>query len=55
MEHWIDTKVKLKQKFAVLMDKDLNLIEGHKEDMLAKVQKKLGITREELMKIIAGL
>ena len=55
MEHWIDKKVKLKQKFAVLMDKDLNLIEGHKEEMLAKVQMKLGVSREELLKIIAGL
>ena len=55
MEHWIDKKVKLKQKFGILLDKDLNLIEGHKEDMLAKIQMKLGISREELLKIIAGL
>ena len=55
MEHWIDKKVKLKQKFAVLIDKDLNLIEGHKEEMLVKIQMKLGKTREELLKIIAGL
>jgi molybdopterin-guanine dinucleotide biosynthesis protein len=55
MEHWIDKKVKLKQQFAILLDKDLNLIEGHKEEMLSKIQMKLSLSREELLKIIAGL
>ncbi len=55
MDHWTDKKVKLKQQFAILLDKDLNLIEGHKEEMLAKIQQKLGIPREELLKIISGL
>lgn len=55
MEHWKDKKAKLKQKFTILIDNDLNLIEGHKDEMLAKIQLKLGINREELLKIIAGL
>ena len=55
MENWIEKKAKLKQKFAVLLDIDLNFIEGHKEDMLIKLQFKLGKTREELLRIIAGL
>ena len=55
MENWIEKKVKLKEKFAILLDTDVNYIEGHKEEMLVKIQFKLGITREELLKIIAGL
>ena len=55
MEHWAEKKVELKHKFAILKDKDLNLVEGHKEEMLANLQIRLGITREELLKIIAGL
>ena len=55
MEDWKDKKIKLKHKFTTLMDSDINLIEGHKEEMLVKIQMKLGKTREELLKIIAGL
>ena len=55
MENWVEKKVKLKQKFTILMDKDLNLIEGHKEELLVTIQNKLGISRIELLKIIAGL
>ena len=55
MEHWAEKKIELKHKFAILRDKDLNLVEGHKEEMLLKIQEKLCITREELLKIIAGL
>ena len=55
MENWVEKKVKLKQKFAMLRDNDLNLIEGHKEEMLVKLQIKLGISRAELLRIIAGL
>jgi uncharacterized protein YjbJ (UPF0337 family) len=55
MENWSEKKCKLKEKFAIIMDNDLNYIEGHKEDMLVKLQCKLGKTKEELVKIIEGL
>jgi len=55
MENWIEKKVRLKEKFAILLDNDVNYIEGHKEEMLAKLEIRLGKTREELLKIIAGL
>lgn len=55
MEGWNEKKVKLKQKFSLLMDKDVNFIEGHKEEMLLKLQEKLGKTKSELLKIIEGL
>jgi uncharacterized protein YjbJ (UPF0337 family) len=55
MEDWKNKKVKLKHKFTTLMDSDMNLIEGHKEEMLVKIQEKLCITRDELLKILAGL
>ena len=46
---------KLKQKFAILTDDDVLLLEGKKEEMLGKIQIKLGKTKEELQKIIAAL
>ncbi len=53
--NWNEQKGKLKQKFAVLTDNDLMFEEGKKDEMLGKLQIKLGKTKEELHKIIAAL
>jgi uncharacterized protein YjbJ (UPF0337 family) len=53
--NWNEQKGKLKQKFAVLTDNDLMYEEGKKDEMLGKIQVKLGKTKEELNKIIEGL
>jgi uncharacterized protein YjbJ (UPF0337 family) len=53
--NWDEQKNKLKQKFAALTDNDMLFKDGTKEEMIAKLQKKLGKTREELLKIIEGL
>ena len=53
--NWNEQKAKLKQKFAALTDDDLMFAEGKKEEMLAKLQIKLGKTKEEFNKIIATL
>lgn len=52
---WHEQKGKLKQKFADLTDNDLMYEEGKKEEMLGKLQIKLGKTKEELHKIIEAL
>ncbi|SHG52096.1 CsbD-like [Flavobacterium fluvii] len=53
--NWEEQKSKLKQKFAALTDNDLLFVKGKKEEMLGKLQKKLGKTKEELFKIIGAL
>ncbi len=53
--NWKEQKGKLKQKFATLTDDDLLFAEGKKEEMMGKIQKKLGKTKEELHKIISEL
>jgi len=53
--NWNEQKGKLKKKFANLTDNDLMFAEGKKDEMLGKLQIKLGKTKEELDKIIAGL
>ena len=53
--NWEEQKGKLKQKFAALTDNDLLFAEGKKEEMMGKLQIKLGKTKEELHKIIEGL
>lgn len=52
---WNEQKGKLKQQFATLTDNDLMFEEGKKEEMLGKLQIKLGKTKDELHKIIAAL
>ncbi|TRX31887.1 CsbD family protein [Flavobacterium sp. ZT3R18] len=53
--NWEEQKGKLKQKFAALTDNDLLFVEGKKEEMMGKLQIKLGKTKEELHKIIQAL
>jgi len=52
---WNKTKGKLKQKFAELTDNDLMFAEGKKDEMIGRLQIKLGKTKEEMQKIIAAL
>lgn len=52
--NWNEQKGKLKQKFANLTDDDLLFVEGKEDEMLGKLQKKLGKTKEELHKIMSG-
>lgn len=53
--NWEEQKGKLKQKFAALTDGDFLFSKGKKEEMIAKLQLKLGITKEELNKIIGAI
>ena len=52
---WNEQKGKLKQKFASLTDNDLLFSEGKKDEMLGRLQTKLGKSKEELLKIITEL
>ncbi len=53
--NWDEQKGKLKQKFANLTDDDLMFAEGKKEEMLGKLQIKLGKSKEEMHKLISDL
>ncbi|MGL2994463.1 CsbD family protein [Flavobacterium sp. TSSA_36] len=52
---WEVQKGKLKQKFAKLTDNDLLFLDGKKDEMLGRIEKKLGKTKAELKKIIESL
>jgi len=53
--NWNETKGKLKQKFAMLTDDDLLLIEGKQEEMIGRLQIKLGKTKDEVNLLISQL
>jgi uncharacterized protein YjbJ (UPF0337 family) len=53
--NWNEQKGKLKQKFAALTDNDLLFADGKKDEMLGRLQVKLGKTKEELHNLIESL
>jgi uncharacterized protein YjbJ (UPF0337 family) len=53
--NWNETKGKLKQKYAILTDNDVLLVEGKQDELLGRLQIKLGVTKEEIHKIISQL
>jgi uncharacterized protein YjbJ (UPF0337 family) len=55
MGNWNETKGKMKQKFAMLTDNDLLLIEGKQDELLGRLQVKLGKTKEEIHKILSEI
>ncbi len=49
---WNEVKGKLKQKYAQLTDDDLLFSEGKDDELLGRLQTKLGQTKEEVRKAI---
>jgi uncharacterized protein YjbJ (UPF0337 family) len=49
---WNITKGKLKQKWAKLTDDDLQYAEGKQEELVGRIQKRTGETREAVEKAI---
>jgi len=45
---WNEVKGKLKQKYGQLTDDDLMFAEGKEDELLGRLQKRLGRTKEEL-------
>ncbi len=53
--NWNEQMGKLKQKFANLTDDDLMFVEGKRDEMLGRLQIKLGKTKEEIREIISSI
>lgn len=53
--NWKELKGKLKQKYAMLTDDDMLLVEGKQEELLGRLQAKLGKSKEEIHDIINTL
>jgi uncharacterized protein YjbJ (UPF0337 family) len=45
---WNEVKGKLKQKYGQLTDDDLAIAEGKEDELLGRLQKRLGRTKDEL-------
>ena len=49
---WNVTKGKLKQQYAELTDDDLRYVEGQEDELVGRIQRRLGKTREEVEKLV---
>jgi uncharacterized protein YjbJ (UPF0337 family) len=52
---WNEVKGKLKQKYGQLTDNDLAFAEGKDDELLGRLQQKLGKSKEDLRKEIESL
>jgi len=52
---WNEVKGKLKQKYGELTDNDLTFAEGKDEELLGRLQNRLGRSKDELRKEIEDL
>lgn len=50
--NWTEKKGKLKQKYAKLTDDDLRYVEGKEDELIGRVQKRLGVSKQEARRII---
>ena len=50
--NWNIAKGKLKQKWGQLTDDDLDYIEGKEDELVGRIQKRTGQTREEVEKAV---
>ncbi len=53
--NWEEQKAKLKEKFAALTESDFIFISGKEEEMIGKLEIKLGKTKKELCEILKKL
>jgi len=52
---WNEVKGKLKQKYGQLTDDDLTFAQGKDDELLGRLQQKIGKSKEELRKEIERL
>jgi uncharacterized protein YjbJ (UPF0337 family) len=53
--NWNIIKGKLKERFGVLTDNDLLYIKGKEEELLGRIQRRLGKTKRELLELIGQI
>ena len=53
--NWNEMKGKLKQKYAQLTDDDLTFVEGKEDELLGRMQQRLGKSKDDLRREIEEL
>lgn len=50
--NWNEKKGKLKQQYGKLTDDDLTYVEGKEDELLGRLQKRLGKSKDEVREIV---
>ena len=50
-----ETKGKLKQKFAIITENDLLLVEGKQDEIIGRLQFEMGKPKQEILRLISEL
>jgi len=53
--NWNEVKGKLKQRYGQLTDDDLTFAEGKEDELLGRLQKRIGRTKDELRSEIENM
>lgn len=53
--NWNEKKGKLKQQFSKLTDDDLLFVKGKEEELIGRIQKRLGKTKDEVRNLLNKL
>jgi uncharacterized protein YjbJ (UPF0337 family) len=53
--NWNETKGKLKQKYGELTDDDLAFEEGKEDELVGRLQKKTGKSKDEVRRMISEI
>ena len=53
--NWNEVKGKLKQKYGQLTDDDLTFVEGKEDEMLGRLQRRLGKSKEEVRGVVEAM
>lgn len=53
--NWNEVKGKLKQRYAQLTDQDLLFAEGKEDELLGRLQQKLGKKKDDIRELIAQI
>ncbi len=53
--NWNVIKGRLKQKYAHLTDDDLMFIEGKEDELIGRIQKKIGKTKKQIEELLSKL
>ncbi|MEX2573885.1 MAG: CsbD family protein [Balneolaceae bacterium] len=49
---WNEAKGKLKQQYGELTEDDLQYVDGKEDELVGRIQKRLGKSRDEVLEII---
>jgi hypothetical protein len=53
--YWNKKKIKIRQRYPIIKDKDLVCLQGKENEMLNLLGSKLGKSNQELLNIIVGI